>query len=61
MAGYLAQAWAVARKDLLLEARSRERFVSPATFAALVAVVFSFSLDPPVRAAEISGAMLWVT
>lgn len=61
MGGYLAQAWAVARKDLQLEARSRERFVSMATFAVLVAVVFSFSLDPTVRASDIGGAMLWVT
>jgi heme exporter protein B len=61
MLRYLAQAWAVARKDLLLEARSRERFVSMATFAVLVAVVFSFSLDPTVRANDIGGAMLWVT
>ncbi|HEX2078798.1 MAG TPA: heme exporter protein CcmB [Longimicrobium sp.] len=61
MAGYLAQAWAVARKDLLLEARSRERFVSMATFAVLVAVVFSFALDPTVRSRDIAGAMLWVT
>jgi heme exporter protein B len=58
---YLAQAWAVARKDLLMEARSRERFVSMATFAMLVAVVFSFALDPAVRSRDIAGAMLWVT
>jgi heme exporter protein B len=32
-----------------------------ATFAVLVAVVFSFALDPSVRAATIAGAMLWVT
>jgi hypothetical protein len=61
MAPYVAQAWAIARKDLLLEARSRERFVSMATFAALVAVVFSFALDPTVRSRDIAGAMLWVT
>jgi heme exporter protein B len=61
MAGYLARAWAVARKDLLLEARSRERFVSMATFAVLVAIVFSFALDPTVRSRDIAGAMLWVT
>ncbi|HEX8320694.1 heme exporter protein CcmB [Longimicrobium sp.] len=61
MAAYLAQVWAVARKDLLLEARSRERFVAMATFAVLVAVVFSFALDPGVRASTIAGAMLWVT
>ena len=61
MVRYLAQAWAVARKDLLLEARSRERFVSMATFAVLVAIVFSFAIDPTVRSRDIAGAMLWVT
>jgi heme exporter protein B len=58
---FLAQAWAVARKDLMLEARSRERLLATCTFAVLVAVVFSFALDPSVRAREIAGAMLWVT
>lgn len=55
------QAWAVARKDLLLEARSRERLVVTATFAVLVAVVFAFALDPTIRARTIGGAMIWVT
>lgn len=58
---FFAQMWAVARKDLLLELRSRERVLSMGTFAALVAVVFSFALDPSVRAREIAGAMIWVT
>jgi heme exporter protein B len=61
MAGYLAQAWAVARKDLQLEARSKERFVSMATFSVLVAIVFSFALDIAVRSRDVAGAMLWVT
>jgi heme exporter protein B len=61
MGTFFAQLWAVARKDLLLEARSRERVVSMGTFAVLVAVVFSFALDPSVRAREIAGAMIWVT
>lgn len=60
-APFLAQVWAVARKDLLLEARSRERLLSMATFAVLVAVVFSFAVDPAVRARSIAGAMIWVT
>ncbi|HEX8431650.1 MAG TPA: heme exporter protein CcmB, partial [Longimicrobium sp.] len=59
--GFLAQVWAVARKDLMLEMRSRERVISMATFAVLVAVVFSFALDPSVRARSIAGAMIWVT
>jgi heme exporter protein B len=61
VSAFLAGAWAVARKDLMLEARSRERFVSMATFAVLVAIVFSFALDASVRARSIAGAMIWVT
>ncbi len=61
MGRFLGQAWAVARKDLVLELRSRERLVVTATFAVLVAVVFSFSLDPTLRARSFAGAMIWVT
>lgn len=61
MTSYLGQVLAVARKDLLLEVRSRERVVAMGTFAVLVAVVFSFALDPTVRARSIAGAMIWVT
>lgn len=51
----------VAGKDLVLELRSRERLVSMLTFAVLVAVIFSFSLDPTVPVRPIFGAMIWVT
>jgi heme exporter protein B len=57
----LRDAWVIAAKDLTLELRSRERLVSVLAFAVLVAVVFSFALDPGVRARSIAGAMLWVT
>jgi heme exporter protein B len=58
---FVRQIWTVAAKDLTLELRSRERLVSMLTFAVLVAVVFSFALDPTVRARTLAGAMLWVT
>lgn len=51
----------IAAKDLTLELRSRERLVSMLSFAVLVAVVFSFALDPTFRARAIGGAMLWIT
>lgn len=51
----------IAAKDLTLELRSRERMVSMLSFAVLVAVVFSFALDPTFRARAIGGAMLWIT
>lgn len=61
MTGFLGQVAAIAGKDLRLELRSRERVVSMATFAVLVAIVFSFALDPTIRARGIAGAMIWVT
>jgi heme exporter protein B len=60
-APWLAQAWAVARKDLILEARSRERLMVTGTFAVLVVIVFAFALDPTVRVRSVAGAMIWVT
>lgn len=61
MRRFLSQVAAVARKDLLLEMRSRERVVVSGTFAVLVAIVFSFALDPTLRARPLIGAMIWVT
>jgi heme exporter protein B len=58
---FVRQALTIAAKDLRLELRSRERLVSMLTFAVLVAVVFSFSLDPTIRTRGLAGAMLWVT
>lgn len=58
---FLQQVWAIAGKDLRLELRSRERLITTGVFAVLIAVVFSFALDPTVQASRIAGAMLWVT
>lgn len=61
MRGFFGQALVIAGKDLRIELRSKERVVSMLTFAILVGVVFSFSLDPSVQSRDIAGAMLWVT
>ena len=61
MALYLAHVWAVAAKDLALELRSRERVAGMGVFAVLVAVVWSFALDPTVRPLSVAGAMIWTT
>ena len=58
---FLRQASIIAGKDLTLELRSRGRIASMLVFAALVAVVFSFALDPTEPTRPIAGAMLWVT
>lgn len=60
MIRFVSQTLAIAGKDLRLELRSRERLVSMLVFAVLVAVVFSFALNPAVRAGTVAGAMLWV-
>ena len=61
MTEFVRQLLTIAGKDLRLELRSRERLMTMLTFAVLVAVVFSFSLEPGVEARTIAGAMLWVT
>lgn len=61
MRRFLRQAAIIAEKDLTLELRSRARIASMLVFAALVAVVFSFALDPTEPARAVAGAMLWVT
>ena len=61
MGTFAVQTFAIAGKDLRLELRSRERLMSMLVFAVLVAVVFSFALDPAVRPSAVAGAMLWVT
>jgi heme exporter protein B len=59
--GFLRQSMVIAGKDLTIELRSKERLISMLTFTVLVAVVFTFSLDPMVPSRSIAGAMVWVT
>ncbi|HEX6926200.1 MAG TPA: heme exporter protein CcmB [Longimicrobiaceae bacterium] len=61
MLDFVRQAGIIAGKDLLLELRSRGRIASMLVFAALVAVVFAFALDPTEPVRDVAGAMLWVT
>src|SRR6266516_4361699 len=62
MAELLRQAWAVARKDLLLEFRIRTAIVSAVVFTALVLTVFNFGRDPTaVSALDLAPTILWVT
>src|SRR2546426_10111184 len=57
----LAQAWAVARKDLLLEVRTRTAIVSAVVFTAWVLTVFNFGRDPTaVPPIDLAPTILWV-
>jgi len=58
----VAQAWIVARKDLVLEFRTRTALFSAVVFTALVLVVFNFGRDPTAIATiDLAPSILWVT
>jgi heme exporter protein B len=58
---FLSTAWLVARKDLLVEFRSREIVYTTLLFAASVLLVFSFGFVRDGRAADDAAAgILWV-
>jgi len=62
MADLLAQAWAIAAKDLLLEFRSRTAFLSALVFTALVLAIFNFARDPTaVSSVDLAPSILWIT
>jgi heme exporter protein B len=62
MASLLAQAGAIAAKDLLLEFRSRTAFLSALVFTALVLAIFNFARDPTaVSAVDLAPGILWIT
>jgi heme exporter protein B len=55
------QVWAIVRKDLALERRSREMFGSTTLYALLVLLLFGISFDLRVgRAAAVAPGVLWV-
>jgi heme exporter protein B len=59
--GVLRTAWLVARKDLVIEFRTRSAFLSAMVFALLAAATFRFTWDPTaVAAVDLAPAVLWV-
>ncbi len=62
MRSYLQLVWAIARKDLLVELRTRERLTAMAAFTVLVGILFNFSIDTAVvRPQDIASALIWMT
>lgn len=59
--GVLATAWLIARKDLVIEFRTRSAFLAALVFALLAVVIFRFSWDPTaVAAIDLAPGVLWV-
>ncbi|OLE20026.1 MAG: hypothetical protein AUG50_01895 [Betaproteobacteria bacterium 13_1_20CM_3_63_8] len=62
MRDVVRHAWRVARKDLLVEFRSRTAILSAVVFTVLVLLVFNFGRDPTaVAAVDLAPSILWVT
>lgn len=62
MTELLRRAWTVARKDLVLEFRTRTALLSAVVFTALVLTVFNFGRDPTaVAPRDLAPSILWVT
>lgn len=62
MGDVLRHAWLIARKDVLLEFRSRTAILSAVVFTALVLTVFNFGRDPTaVATVDLAPSILWVT
>jgi heme exporter protein B len=57
----IKRSWAIVRKDLAMERRSREMFSSMFIFALIVILVFSFSFDLRVAdVTQVAPGVLWV-
>ena len=57
----VAAAWAIARKDLMIEFRTRTAFFSALVFALLGLSIFFFAWDPSaVAALDLAPGVLWV-
>ena len=58
---FIGKVWAIVRKDLALERRSREMLSSMLIFALIVILVFSFSFELRVdRMSQVAPGVLWV-
>jgi heme exporter protein B len=58
----LNKVWAIIRKDVLTEMRTKELFTSMLTFSLLVTVIFSFTFGFSTELVKLGApAMLWIT
>lgn len=62
MANYLSAIFAILRKDLAVEWRSRQLLTAMLVFSILVILIFNFALELDARLrAEVSAGVLWAT
>ena len=62
MSLYLRQIKVIFWKDLLLEFRTKERFIAMAAFAVLTGILFSYTLDTTrLRPQDVAAGLIWMT
>jgi len=62
MKGTLMLAWIVARKDLQVELRTRERLAAMGAFVVLTALLFNYAVDRTVvHPGSIAAGLIWMT
>ena len=60
MRSYLGAVWAIVRKDVMLELRTKDFVVSVFVFSLLVILIFSFAIEPTPQVAErVAPGVLW--
>ena len=60
MKSYLGAVWAIVRKDVMLELRTKDFVVSVLVFSLLVIVIFSFAIEPSPQIVErVAPGVLW--
>ena len=58
--GFLSRAWAIARKDIVAELRTRETVFSMLLFGFLVILIFNFGIEPGLREENlVKPGVLW--
>ncbi len=60
MKSYLGAIWAIVRKDMMLELRTKDFVVSVFVFSLLVIVIFSFAIEPTPQIVErVAPGVMW--
>ncbi len=57
---YFTQAWAVARKDLAIELRTKESLNAAGAFAIVILLLYSFAFANLDEMKELGGGLLWL-
>ena len=60
--GFLKKAWSIYAKDMMVECRTRERFITMSVFTLVIIIIFNFAFDTgTIEMQRIAPGMMWVT